>query len=61
MHRAPLRAVLACGGIPVPVPALLGEKAMSSDPSWVYWLAGIAAGIALVYLIIVLFNAEFLD
>ena len=52
---------MACGGIPVPVPALLGEKAMSSDPSWVYWLAGIAAGIALVYLIIVLFNAEFLD
>ncbi len=34
---------------------------MSADPSWLFWLAGIGAGIALVYLIIVLFNAEFLD
>ena len=34
---------------------------MYDDPSWVYWMAGIAAGLALVYLIVVLFNAELLD
>ena len=33
---------------------------MYGDPSWVYWMAGIA-GLALVYLIVVLFNAELLD
>ena len=25
---------------------------MYGDPSWVYWMAGIAAGLALVYLIV---------
>lgn len=34
---------------------------MYGDPSWVYWMAGIVAGLALVYLIVVLFNAELLD
>ena len=34
---------------------------MYGDPSWVYWMAGIATGLALVYLIVVLFNAELLD
>ncbi len=34
---------------------------MYGDPSWVYWMAGIAVGLALVYLIVVLFNAELLD
>lgn len=34
---------------------------MYGDPSWVYWMAGITAGLALVYLIVVLFNAELLD
>ena len=34
---------------------------MYGDPSWVYWMAGIAEGLALVYLIVVLFNAELLD
>ena len=31
---------------------------MYGDPSWVYWMAGIAAGLALVYMKVVLYNAE---
>ncbi|MCI5851987.1 MAG: potassium-transporting ATPase subunit F [Sutterellaceae bacterium] len=34
---------------------------MGGDATWVYWLGGIAAVLALIYLIVVLFNAEYLD
>ena len=34
---------------------------MGADASWIYWVSGIAAGVLLVYLIVVLFNAARLD
>lgn len=50
-----------CGRVREALPEIPGALIMYGDPSWVYWMAGIAAGLALVYLIVVLFNAELLD
>lgn len=34
---------------------------MGTDDPWIYWLAGLSAAVLIVYLIVVLFNADRLD
>lgn len=34
---------------------------MGTDDPWIYWLAGLSVAVLIVYLIVVLFNADRID